>query len=198
MRDPNLPLASLRDEVLAHVTTEALCDYYDGALSEADAIYVVEHLDICAECATLSSRYRAGLTSSTGFDPITRERYRLDASWEVSAIPAFMPLRAADFGLQAAAASVAGHQDFEQSGIEVKIAIVNNQVRAIVRKGDQPIVDAEVRLELRGEALDSTDFDLYACGTTDADGLADLGSYRRFRSFPNGHRFVLGVVLPGQ
>ena len=198
MNDNNNPLSALRDDVFAHVSTEALVDYCDGALGKAEAAEVADHIDMCAQCAKLARNYREGLASSTGFDPITGDRLQLDAEWDVSKIPALTSLPAADFALQAAAPTVAGggEQDFDKSGLRVKLSLINNQLRAIVRRGLQPVAEAEVRLELRGERHDSKDFDLYAWATTDADGAADLGSFRRFPSFPNGHRFVLGIVLP--
>ncbi len=192
------PLSSLRDDVLAHVSTEALVDYYDGALGEAEAADVADHIDMCAQCAKLARNYREGLASSTGFDPVTGERFPLDAEWLVSKIPALAPAQAVDFALQAAAPRTAGEEDFAGSGLRVTLALVNNQLRAVVRRELQPIADAEVRLELRGGQADSKDFDLYAWATTDADGAADLGPFRRVNSFPGGHRFVLGIVLPGQ
>lgn len=196
MTDNNNPLSSLRDDVLAHVSTEALVDYYDDALGETEAADVADHIDMCAQCAKLARNYRQGLASSTGFDPVTGERFPLDAEWLVSQIPALAPVQAVDFALQAAAPRIVGEEDFTGSGLRVTLAIVNNQLRALVRRELQPVADAEVRLELRGGQPESKDFDLYACATTDADGAADLGSFRRFPSFPNGHRFVLGIVLP--
>lgn len=198
MTNSNDPLSSLRDDVLGHVSTEALVDYFDGVLSHVDAAEVADHIDVCSQCAKLAKNYRKGLASSTGFDPITGDRFPLDAEWTVSKIPALAPVHAADFARQAAAPTARGEQDFESGGLRVKLAVINNHLQAIVRRELQPVADAEVRLELRGEPAGSRDFDLYALATTDANGEAGLGPFRRFQSFLNGHRFVLGIVLPKQ